>query len=63
MIMRYDVYINERFWKTLEYQVQPDLARIFNDINAARYLGELDRYLVDGRMSVRIVLLDQPLLS
>lgn len=61
--MRYDVYINERFWKTLEYPVQPDLARIFNDINAARYLGELDPYLINGEMSVRIIPLDQPLLS
>lgn len=60
--MRYDVYVNDRFWKTLEYDFQPNLARIFSDINAARYLGELDGYLINGRMGIRIVPLDQPLL-
>lgn len=51
----YDIYINDQFWRTLEYDYQVDLARIFNDINAARYLGQLNSYLINGKMAVRIV--------
>lgn len=53
--MSYDVYINDQFWRTLTYDYDPGLARLFNDINAARYLGELEPYLIDGQMKVRIV--------
>jgi len=54
-MFRYDIYINDQFWRTLEYDYEADIARIFNDVNAARYLGELDGYLANGRMAVRIV--------
>lgn len=47
----YDIYINDQFWRTLEYDYQVDLARIFNDINAARYLGQLNSYLINGKMA------------
>lgn len=54
-MFRYDIYINGQFWRTLEYAVEADLDLLFNDINAARYLGQLNDFLIDGHMSVRIV--------
>lgn len=54
-MFQFDIFINDRFWRTLEYNFEPGLARIMEDIMAARYLGQLNDYLINGQMSVRII--------
>ena len=52
--MIYDIFVNDKLYKTVETEDGYDYKKIMSDLAMDREAGKLDDFIVDGKFSVQI---------